>query len=175
MKKHLLFIHGYGSDRNSRKYHDLKNHFEQTYDCKCLEWTTESDMKPLLEEAAENYKNSNEIVIIGDSTGANFAWQLREMRNTSTDKLILLSPLLDISMRLRDIEFPEYFAKQLAKISHPENALIIFSPKDEVLSMENLVNGEFINCEILKVNDTHRLEDFKNYLGNIENFIAQEL
>lgn len=172
MKKTLLYIHGYGSDHNSRKFLDLKNYFGQEYTYHCLEWMVESDIKYLLRLALKKCENISQLAIIGDSTGANLAYQLRELRAKQEDKLILLSPLLDISTRLRDIPFPTTFEQQLIKISKPENCLIIASRQDEVIDQTSIFNQIDKQFVLHEVEDGHRLEKFKEYLQVIRDYIA---
>ncbi len=171
MKKTLLYIHGYGSDRNSRKFLDLKNYLGAEYNCHCLEWMVESDIEYLLRLALKKCENISSLLIIGDSTGANLAYQLREMRSVPADQLILLSPLLDISARLRDIPFPKAFEDQLIKITKPQNVLIIASREDEVINQTGIFNQANNQFVLHEVKDGHRLEKFQEYLPVIRKFI----
>ncbi len=171
MKTTILFIHGYGSDRNSRKFQELKSYFTADYDLHCMEWAVYSDIPWLLNDAVEKCAVIRKLIIIGDSTGANFAWQIREMRNSKEDKLILLSPLLDVSKRKRDVDFPDVFNQYLVKIENPENALVIASANDEVVDMKSLFEEPDKKFTLLKVHDGHRLEKFEKYLQVVEKFI----
>lgn len=173
MKKTLLFVHGFGSDRNSRKFQDLKSHFGKEYHCHCLEWTVFSDIPYLLNLALHKCAIVERLVIIGDSTGANLAYQLREMRNSDGDKLILLSPLLDIAKRKRDIPFPATFCEYLLKIANPANTLVIASKTDEVIDQQSLFDEADKKFTLMEVNDGHRLEKFHDYLHAIEEFINE--
>lgn len=171
MKKTLLYIHGYGSDRNSRKFLDLKNYFGAEYNCHCLEWMVESDIEYLLRLALRTCEKISRLVIIGDSTGANLAYQLREMRSVPEDKLILLSPLLDVSTRLRNIPFPIAFEKQLIKIINPEKCLIIAAREDEVIDQTVIFQLKDKQFVLREVKDGHRLEKFTEYLPLIRDYI----
>lgn len=171
MKKTLLFIHGYGSDRSSRKFQDLKTHFGKEYHCHCLEWVVFSDVPYLLNLAVQKCENVKSLVIVGDSTGANLAYQLREMRNREYDKLILLSPLLDITKRKRDIPFPDTFCAHLSKIENPAKALVVASRNDEVIDQQSLFDETDKKFTLMEVDDGHRLEKFQEYLPALEEFI----
>ncbi|MBA5245600.1 hypothetical protein H1R16_02985 [Marnyiella aurantia] len=173
MKKTLLYIHGYGSDHNSRKFLDLKNYFGQEYTYHCLEWMVESDIKYLLRLALKKCENISQLAIIGDSTGANLAYQLRELRKVPADQLILLSPLLDITARLRDIPFPKAFEDQLIKITKPQNALIIASREDEVINQTGIFNQTNNQFVLHEVKDGHRLQKFQEYLPVIKNYLSK--
>lgn len=174
MKKTILFIHGYGSDRNSRKFQNLKDYFVGEYKCHCLEWVVYSDIPYVLELAVEKCAGIENLIIIGDSTGANFAWQIREMRSRKTDILVLLSPLLDVSKRKNDMEFPVSFNQYLKKIDQPENALIIASKNDEVINMKSLFEKPNNKFKLLEVNDNHRLKNFKMYLPALKAYINKK-
>lgn len=178
MSMKLLYIHGLGSDRNSRKFLNLKEYFKDQFDYNFVEWNNDFDISVLLEEAEKwLYSETEEqIVLVGDSTGANFAYQLRERLKEKKMKsiLILTSPLLDIEKRIADFEFPKSLIPQLWKIENPEDALIIASPKDEVLNQKPLFEKSLKNIELVGVDDSHRLLDFKNYLPDIENYIQSQ-
>lgn len=171
MQSTLLYIHGFGSDRNSRKFLNLKDYFGEQYNYDFIEWKNDSDIKSLIQEKFLKYKTENDLIIIGDSTGANFAYQLREIRRNTSDKLILTSPLLDFKKRISNFEFPELVAKQLVKINHPKKAMIIATRTDEVLDQSFLFDNSFNDVRLLEVNDGHRLEAFENYLDEIKNYI----
>lgn len=170
--KTLLYVHGYGSDRTSRKFFALQELFSSTHNCFCLEWITNSDIPYLLNKAVEKLADTNELTIIGDSTGANLAYQIRELRNNSNDKLVLLSPLLDIDNILVDINFPQSFLNELIQVSKPENALIIASKNDEVINQNSLFGSQNNSIEIMDVDDNHRLENFNDYLPRIADYVT---
>ena len=173
MKPQLLYIHGLGSDQNSRKFVNLKTYFKDQFEYDFVEWNNDSDISMLLDTAEKKLESKNKIVLIGDSTGANFAYQLRENLKEIGKKstLILTSPLLDIDHRIADFEFPENLVPQLRKIENPEDALIIATPKDQVLNQKSLFDKSFKNITLIEVDDNHRLEKFENYVSHIENYI----
>lgn len=178
MHKKLLYIHGLGSDRNSRKFINLKDHFQNQFVYNFVEWNNESDIYELL-DIAEKWlvsESESQIVLVGDSTGANFAYQLRERLEKKTIKsiLILTSPLLDIDNRIADFEFPKTILPQLKKIENPSNALIVASRKDEVLNQLAVFEKSLQDVELLDVDDSHRLLSFEKYLPAIESYIKSK-
>ena len=170
-KPALLYIHGLGSDRNSRKFLSLKKYFKDEFEYDFLEWFNDSNIDSLIQNKNNKLKNIEKLIIIGDSTGANFAYQLRDFRNSKQDILILTSPLLDIEKRVADFDFPETIIPYLKKYSYAENAFIIAAFEDEVLNQKWLSSKETENLIILFVNDNHRLEKFDEFLPEIEKYI----
>lgn len=172
MKPTLLYIHGLGSDKNSRKFMNLKNYFHDRFNYDFLEWKNDSNIKLLIQEKFDKYQKIENLIIIGDSTGANFAYQLRKLRNCNSDKLILTSPLLDIEKRIASFDFPKTIIPYLEKITSPKNALIIATKKDEILDQSWIFENE--NFNLKEVKDSHRLENFQNYISFIEMYLSQE-
>lgn len=111
-------------------------------------------------------------VIVGDSTGANFAYQLRERRLLKGKKsiLILSSPLLDIDERIADFNFPEKIIPQLKKYNSPKDALIIATKNDTILNQKWLFQKTLNMIKLIEVNDNHRLEKFHEILHQIDSF-----
>lgn len=174
MKPTLLYIHGLGSDRNSRKFFDIKNYFKDQFEYDFLEWKNDSDIEVLIEEKFQKYQNVNQLIIVGDSTGANFAYQLCELRNCKFDILVLTSPLLDIEKRIANFDFPDLIKPQLMKIENPKNALIIATKNDEILDQTWLFEMNLENTQLLEVDDNHRMINFNHYLPKIENYIKSQ-
>lgn len=175
MKPTLLYIHGLGSDQHSRKFINLKNYFKDRFDYDFIEWNNDSIISELLDEAEIRLENIENPVIVGDSTGANFAYQLRERRFQKGKKsiLILSSPLLNIDERIADFEFPETLIPQLQKFDNPENTLIIATRKDSILNQNWLFDKVFNQIKLIEVDDNHRLEKFQESLGEIEAYINE--
>lgn len=117
--------------------------------------------------------HAEDLIIVGDSTGANFACQLRERIKQLGGEpvLILTSPLLDINNRIADFDFPGKLIPQLWKIENPQDAMIIASKEDEVLNQKVLFEKKLKNIELLEVDDGHRLENFHTYIPKIKNYI----
>ncbi|MDP2455134.1 MULTISPECIES: hypothetical protein [unclassified Kaistella] len=174
-KKKLLYIHGYGSNRQSAKYREIKNYFEHIYDCNIMEWQEDSIISLLLSNTVKQFKNCEELIIIGDSTGANFAFQLKELRQNEEDILILMSPLLNIEQKNFDILFPITLSAQIKKMVPSKNSLIIASRTDEVLNQSILFEENTSQSfTLLEVNDSHCLENFREYLPAIRAFILNQ-
>lgn len=64
MKPTLLYIHGLGSDRNSRKFLNLKDYFKDQFDYDFLEWENDSNIQLLIEEKLEKFKNQENLICI---------------------------------------------------------------------------------------------------------------
>lgn len=177
MSKKLLYIHGLGSDQNSRKFLNIKYYFKDQFEFNFVEWHNNSDISVLLDGAEKWLMPEDQIVVIGDSTGANFAYQLRERLIDKNQKsiLILTSPLLNFEDRTSDFEFPSMILPQLWKIENPEKALIIATKKDEVLNQIPLFEKSLKDIEFVDVDDSHRLLKFENYLPYIENYIHSQI
>ena len=56
MRLTLLYIHGLGSDRNSRKFLTLKKYFKDEFEFDFLEWNNESDINQLIQRKIMNSK-----------------------------------------------------------------------------------------------------------------------
>lgn len=156
----FLYIHGYGSNQSSRKFSDLK---EFISDCNftCLEWNENSDFASLLQEEEKRFEQVENLIIMGDSAGANYAYQLREKRKQKGIKsiLILTSPLLNLEDRMRtDFLFTDNLKNSFVKIPTVDNAFILKAREDEVLSFESFDSKNSVNSVIMQIEDTHRLE-----------------
>lgn len=170
----LLYIHGLNSDATSRKYLNLKEYFQGKFEFDCLEWKNDDNISELLDQAELKLENEINPILFGDSTGANFAWQLRERRRHKGKNsiLILSSPLLDVSKRIAEFEFPSQLKTYLNKIEYPTDAMLIVPTNDELIEHAHLWENELENINLLKVEDTHRLTNFKDYLPEIERYIS---
>ncbi len=176
MKK-LLYIHGLNSDATSRKYLVLKEFFKGEFRFDCLEWKNHDNIIELLDDAEKMLDEEINPIIFGDSTGANFAYQLRERRKSKEKSsiLILSSPLLDISKRIAGHTFPEELKIYLEKIESPNNALIIAPENDELIDHSYLQKNHLKNVTLFKVKDSHRLPKFEDYLSDIKNYIDKDV
>lgn len=177
MKPTLLYIHGLGSDQHSRKFINLKDHFKDQFNYDFIEWKNDSNISELLDEAELKLENIDNPILVGDSTGANFAYQLRERRSQKGKNsiLILSSPLLNIDERVADFEFPETLIPQLQKFDNPENTLIIATKKDAILNQKWLFEKDLNRVKLIEVDDNHRLEKFHESLAEIEKFINSQI
>lgn len=176
MKNTLLYIHGLGSDQYSRKFINLKDFFQDQFNYDFVEWNNESNISDLLEKAETKLQNIEKPILIGDSTGANFAYQLRERRLSQgkNSVLILSSPLLDIDERIADFDFPDELIPQLEKFKQPKNALVIATRKDAVLNQNWLFDNNFENIQLIEIDDNHRLETFHTVLPGIKSFLESQ-
>lgn len=176
VRNKLLYIHGLGSNENSRKYQILKSYFELTLESSCLEWENDDSISMLLDKAENNLKGCENPVIIGDSTGANFAYQLRERRVAKNQNsiLILTSPLLNFEKRITIIDFPENIKNQLIPILNPTKALIIATADDESIDQNWLFEELLENISLIKVDDNHRLMNFKDSLPAVQMYIFSQ-
>lgn len=64
----LLYFHGLGSNKESRKFKLIKNAFDSSDGCFCVEWRNDTDISGLLTDLWSLYKDKEELVLIGDST-----------------------------------------------------------------------------------------------------------
>lgn len=170
---HILYIHGLGADAQSRKYQILQSRFSGYGTMECLEWHKEDIIARLLKETSNRLLRYSNLVIIGDSTGGNFAYQLRNLLATHpiSTTLILLNPLLDISKRISKMTFPSLLADYLQEIKSPNNAYIVISERDEIINHSWLEESKLSGIALYKVDDTHRMPLFLNYVGIIEEIL----
>lgn len=175
MKTLFYFIHGFGSGKDSGKYRKLQNHFKDYFEFDLMEWNPDSDFPKLLNIAENKLRKHQNPIILGDSTGANFAYQLRERltENDKASRVIFSSPLFDIDKRLRDIEFSKNLQAALIRIENPKNALIIADPEDEVVDQSVIFSKELQTIKLIHASDGHRLPEFENYLEAIETYIKE--
>lgn len=174
----LLYFHGLNSDKTSRKFLNLQEHFSAYLNIYCIEWNNNTDIADLLNSIEENFRFREKMVVIGDSTGANFAYQLKERRKNTGKKtaLILLNPLLNFEKRQKNIHpFPEKLNPYLAQITAPEDVFLIVSKNDNILNHDYLLQKPFVNSQVLQVNDNHRLSKFKDYISELEEYITTQI
>lgn len=173
----LLYIHGYGSNRESRKFFNLKESLPD-FPAAVFEWDEHTDFELLLKTAIEQTNEIEQIVLVGDSTGANIAYQIREVRKSLGLKtiLVLTSPLLDYDKRLNtSLQFTENLQNSLMQINKVEDALIILAKEDEAIDFSQFdVKHDAPNSTVIYVDDTHRLEGFINYVGYIIGYIVNK-
>ena len=166
----LIFIHGFKSF-DSKKFKVI----QKTYpNAEQFEWFQEQDITHRLRQLAEKLsQQSEDIVIIGDSAGGNFACQLREMMNEYPKwcKLFLINPLL----RIEDvkIELSEKLKCQLKQISRVNEAVLLLSIHDDVVDNSKVVESTSEFCQIEYVHDTHAIKDFSKYMTILTEYINQ--
>ena len=169
----LLYFHGLGSNKDSRKFKLIENTFDSTHSCFCVEWEKDTDISGLLNDLWSLYKDKEELVLIGDSTGGNYAYQLRERLKVSEvkTKLVLLNPLLDFSNRIANFPFPEKLEKILEKIKEIDHCFLLQSNRDEVIDHSKMNIG--LEVEQLIIDDTHRLLTFEKYVDSIKEYVTR--
>lgn len=167
----LLYIHGLGSGELSRKYKLIEETFATTYSCHCAAWDTDTDIKIFIISLFKRYLGSQSLIIIGDSTGGNYAYQLREMlvRNGVKVRLILLNPLLNIANRISTDPFPERLEDSLVVIDKVNNCFLLQSLYDEVIDQTKVQLGEKVIQ--LRVDDSHRLFTLSDHITYIQSYI----
>lgn len=174
----LIYIHGLNSDATSRKFLNIKEHFSSLFDVCCVEWRNDTDISTLISLFGEKYKYRDNLVVIGDSTGGNFAYQFKERRKAKGEKtvLLLLNPLLDFEQRRTDVHpFPENVKRYLLKITSPEDVFLLIADHDEIINHDYLTEKPLLNTEILQVNDSHRLSKFLEHIGELERYILSQI
>lgn len=173
----LLYFHGLNSDHTSQKYNDIKEKFEGKFQSICIVWKNDTNITQLLKTVAKEYEKEEFLVVVGDSTGGNFAYQLREFRKFYFQKtfLIMLNPLLDLHYTTPHLSFPENLKPYIKTINQPTDAFILLSKNDEIIDHSFLINTELQNTTLFWVNDSHRLLGFKNYLSKIEEVVMEAI
>lgn len=168
----ILYFHGLGSDEQSRKFQLLKERFS-TADVYCVVWNKDTDFIQLFEHWRYKTQEADNIILIGDSTGGNYAYQFRKMltKLKLSSKLILINPLLKLENIIADFTFPKELTNTLLNIDKVENALLILSRRDEVIDHHASANVSQPFTEILWIEDTHRVLFFDKLLMRIESYI----
>src|SRR5690606_4375905 len=107
MKK-MVYFHALDSGKSSRKFRLLKDHLGDRYELLCIEWNVDTDFRILMFNLFKRLLREPEVVLIGDSTGGNFACQIRDIlvQNHIKVTLILLNPLLSIDTRIATYPLP---------------------------------------------------------------------
>lgn len=172
----ILYIHGFGSDKKSRKYLDLQQYFAEHFRFDCMEWKNEDDIDFKINEDVQKLQGEEHPIIIGDSTGANFAVQLQDKLKGLEKRatLILTSPLLNISDRSSQISFPPNLLGFIKPITEITNAMMIVAPTDNTVNQIQNISMFKGNNEILEVEDDHRLHKFQTYLPKIAEYIQHD-
>jgi hypothetical protein len=149
MKTGLLYVHGLNSSSKSSKFQTFSKYFDSSI---CVEWkngvttieTILSDMdtghKKLGEECAE-------VVIIGDSTGANWVLQYQALskRSYAVSSYALISPLLTKDSVNEPGIFEVKTWGQLQDFEKIKDLVVLYAVNDQVL---NIVPHKGWQCEI---------------------------
>lgn len=170
MKK-LIYFHGLGSNKNSRKFRLLKDHLGDGYEFLCAEWNVHTDFRILMFNIFKRLLREPEVILIGDSTGGNYACQMRDLltQNNIKATLVLLNPLLSIDKRIATFPFPERLLESLLNIRQVDDCLSITSINDVVIDHSLITYGP--GTSRLIVDDVHQLLHFERYLPHIDRYI----
>ena len=167
----IIYLHGLNSGIDSNKFKILQKTFGGI---ECFEWVPNDPIKDKLNDLVSKLSKQDEIVLIGDSTGANFAYQARELlkQYNKKVKLILISPLLSMVQMNKDFFLYEYVTDSLRTnvidINYINDALVIKPINDEVLSNPY----EYIlDCKVVNTESGHRIDNFEEYVSLIENYL----
>lgn len=177
MKTVIIFVHGFLSDVYSPKFASIRSYFGDKYDYDSIAWDVSSNIRMLFDDLHHNWLEYCHIVIIGESTGGNFAYQLREhlWARSKQMALVLLSPLMCDNQRKNNVRLPISIIPQLWDISEPKDAYIIVTKDDNYFDQGWLLNDKFEGVEVCEVDDTHSLENFEDYLPNIQKYIGSRI
>lgn len=169
--KQLLYIHGLGSGRDSRKYRLIQESFHTTHNCACAEWNEDSDIRLFLFNLYKRYLDSQELVLIGDSTGGNYAHQLRDIlvKNGLKVILILINPLLNLEDRIGSFPFPDSLQDSLATIEQVDHCFLLQSLYDEVIDQNQVKIGRHVVQ--LKVDDSHCLFTLAEHMPVLKYYV----
>ena len=161
--KTILYLHGLGSIASSRKFISLQQVFGDKYQLYCPEWTITTDINLLLINLFVKYKNEKSIIIIGSSTGANFAYQLaNNLRINAVEvNLILINPLLHLEQRISESLFPLDLEQYMCEIIEVSNCTLILSKRDEVIDHSKIKIGEQVH--VITIDDDHRVSNVNNF------------
>ena len=176
MKTKFFYIHGLGSSKNSGKFLELKNQFENI---ECLDWTTNDDMNQKLDKWSKQITaallTNDNICIIASSTGANFAYQLRLRNPIIFLHLVLVNPLFDVDYIYDSSIMPENIKRYLTKVDNLSGSLILIGNKDTVVNCKGyLKNNPYVNSNnqiIIDNESTHKFENLNLYYSEINDLI----
>lgn len=179
------YIHGLGSSKNSKKFQKLQKQYPNII---CLDWTENDNINQKLEEWKEGIYDdifasqgvNENVCIIASSTGANFAYQLKQLfeKTQIMVGLVLINPLLDISY-LRNLDImPIQLRQYLLKFHNISEALILISVNDEIINNTQLINDiPLINKNqiIIDYDSTHTFENLYNYYTVINIYVNNSI
>jgi len=172
--KTLIYLHGLGSSAASRKFVCLKEVFGSKYNVVCPEWTYKISIRVMLGNLYRQYENEKSIIIIGSSTGGNFAYQLREKLRLDgvKVKLILINPLLHLEQRTSQRTFPSNLVGYMSEIKEVKDCSLILSNEDEAIDHSLISRGE--NVKAINIDDNHRIKNVMKLMSIIERIIKKK-
>lgn len=172
--KTILYFHGLGSSAASRKFVRLQQVFADRYHVICPEWTFTTDIRVLLANLLAQYEKHKSIIIIGSSTGANFAYQLTESLRSKAVKvnLILINPLLDFEQRISSRPFPAKLENYIRTISEVNECSLILSKHDEAIDHSLIQIGDKVNK--IEIDDNHQVKNLKIFIRIIKELLKKK-
>ena len=174
METQFYYIHGLHSSRKSFKFYELQSRYSNI---ECLDWSINDNMDfKLLEWSKKIYQNKTDsICVIASSTGANFAYQLRNLCQPDWFSLVLINPLFDVDDIFNSLLMPENLKVYLKKITKHSDSLIFFGGNDCVINNSNYYSKDSYigdnNQVIVDKMDSHSFENLKNYFYLIDNLV----
>jgi len=158
----LLYLHALGSSTNSKKFVRLQEDFGTTYQVVCPEWMLDANIDFFIDNLCNEYQNEEFIIIIGRSTGGNFAFQLTNLLRQKgvKVKLILINPLLNLTSRITTRPFPTQLAQDILEIKEVNDCALILSIKEEIIDHSRISVGKAV--QLFEIDDNHRLDDLGN-------------
>lgn len=172
--KTLIYLHGLGSSAASRKFVCLKEVFGSKYNVVCPEWTYKTSIRVMLGNLFRQYENEKSIIIIGSSTGGNFAYQLAERLrlNGVKVKLILINPLLHMGQRTSQRTFPVILSNYLWEIKEVNNCSLLLSNDDEAIDHSLIRIGE--NVKVISIDDNHQVKNVMKLMAVIKKILKKK-
>jgi predicted alpha/beta hydrolase family esterase len=142
MTQALIYVHGLNSSSSSSKYQYLKELFDDAY---CIEWPNDDNFS--FDKIANEIKaisksirmQNDAVVLVGDSTGANFVLQFqKEFGHDNISNFVLISPLVNRQSVLIDHTiFNKKVDDQLVDFDIVKGLMVLSSANDEVLNHTN--------------------------------------
>jgi predicted esterase YcpF (UPF0227 family) len=173
METKLYYIHGLHGSNQSKKYLELQEYYPEI---QCLSWEVSDDIELKLQEWKRiiNENSADVDCVIASSTGGNFAYQLRNICKPNYIKLVLINPLFD-SADFYDGK-PRQMEKYLVKVQNHSDSIILLGKKDAVINNQKYALADSSikrnNLVIVDEDSTHRFENLKNYLKDIDRYLA---
>jgi len=179
MKIKYYYLHGLGGSRHSTKFTELQKEYKNI---ECLEWEVTADCQYIsnLIISWQNqilvlYEQYDVVCIIANSTGANFALQLKELLKPNFIHLVLINPLLDLVCLFDKSIMPKILLPSIIKTKKFNSVLILIAKNDSVIDNINFLNHtQFIknnNHIIIDSISTHKYESMHKYYKEIESYI----
>lgn len=165
--------------RHSTKFTELQKEYKNI---ECLEWEVTinghhiSNLKSNWQnQILVNYEQYDVVCIIANSTGANFALQLKDLLKPNFIHLVLINPLLDLGCLVDKSIIPTILVPSIIKMKKFNGVLILIAKNDSVIDNINfLYHNQFIknnNQIIIDTISTHKFELMHKYYKEIASYI----